>query len=390
MYQGKYILSQLTQYIPRYEFDCCVEKYQGNQGVRKLTCWNQFLALFFGQITHRDSLRDIINCLDSQKGKIYNFGFSSEISRSTLSEANEKRDWRIYRDLAGILINKARRLYMGDDSFNLELNGACYVIDASVIELCLNLFPWAKLKTVRSGVKLHLQMDLDGNIPTFFEITNAKKHDISFLDLIEIELGAYYVLDRGYIDFERLYRINQAEAFFVIRAKTDLGFKRLYSNEKQRGKGICCDQVIKLNHWQSSRKYLEKLRRVKFFDQEGQRYFTYLTNDFNLSAEKVVDLYKHRWEIELFFKWIKQHLKIKAFWGFSENAVKIQICIAICTYLVVAIMKKQLKIDRNLYEILQILNVSVLTKSSMVELFSDSGLQNPFGDNKKQACLWDE
>jgi hypothetical protein len=279
---------------------------------------------------------------------------------------------------------------MGDDSFNLELNGACYVIDASVIELCLNLFPWAKLKTVRSGVKLHLQMDLDGNIPTFFEITNAKKHDISFLDLIEIELGAYYVLDRGYIDFERLYRINQAEAFFVIRAKTDLGFKRLYSNEKQRGKGICCDQVIKLNHWQSSRKYLEKLRRVKFFDQEGQRYFTYLTNDFNLSAEKVVDLYKHRWEIELFFKWIKQHLKIKAFWGFSENAVKIQICIAICTYLVVAIMKKQLKIDRNLYEILQILNVSVLTKSSMVELFSDSGLQNPFGDNKKQACLWDE
>lgn len=390
MYQGKYVLSQLTEYIPRYEFDCCVERYQGNLGVKKLTCWNQFLALFFRQLSHRESLRDIVNCLHSQQGRIHNLGFSSNISRSTLSDANERRDWRIYRDLAGILINKARKLYAGDDSFNLELDGACYVIDASTIELCLSLFPWAKLKTVRSGIKLNMQMDLNGNIPAMFEITNAKRHDLEFLDSIAIEPEAHYILDRGYTDFERLYRIHREGAFFVIRAKDCLGFERIYSNQKEKGTGICCDQIIRLANWQSAKRFPGKLRRVKFFDQESKRYFTYLSNDFNLSAEKIISLYKHRWEIELFFKWIKQHLKIKAFWGYCENAFKVQICIAICAYLVVAILKKQLKIERNLYEILQILNVSVLTKTPMVELFNDIDLQNYSKGSGRQALLWDK
>ncbi|MDZ7611874.1 MAG: IS4 family transposase [Candidatus Moranbacteria bacterium] len=389
MYHGKYVLSQLADHIPRYEFNRCVDRYRGNSAVKKLTCWNQFLALFFGQISHRESLRDVVNCLSSQQGKIRNLGFSSIISRSTLSDASEKRDWRIYRDLAGILIDKARKLYAGDDNFNLELNGACYIIDSSVIELCLSLFSWAKLKTVRAGVKLNLQMDLDGNIPAMFEITSAKRHDLEFLDSIEIEPEAHYILDRGYIDYGRLYKIHRKGAFFVIRAKECLGFERIYSNRKEKGTGICCDQIIKLSNWKSSKRYPEKLRRIKFFDQESKKYFTYLSNDFNLSAEKIAALYKHRWQIELFFKWIKQHLKIKAFWGRSENAVKTQICIAICAYLVVAIFKKQWRIEKNLYEILQILNVSVLTKTPMVELFSDLELQNFKRSGRKQACLWD-
>lgn len=389
MNQGKFVLSQVMEFLPRYEFNKCVKQYQGQRRVRSLSCWDQFLALAFGQLSHRESLRDIINCLNSQKKSLHHLGFSGEISRSTIADANEKRDWKIYRDFAQILISKAKDLYCDDKEFSLDLDGACYAIDSSVIELCLNVFPWAKLKTVRAAVKLHMQLDLKGNIPAFFDITSAKKHDLSFLDSVVFEIGAYYILDRGYIDFQRLFKIQQAGAFFVIRAHRDLGFERIYSNDVDKLTGLRCDQVIRLNHWLSSKKYPEKLRRIKYFDKETDRHFVFLTNDFNIPAKTVADLYRYRWQVELFFKWIKQHLKIGTFWGYSENAVKIQICIAISAYLIVAIAKKKLGIDRNLYEILQILNVTLLTKNPLAAILLEIEQDGVLEDFQNQACLFD-
>lgn len=389
MNSGKYVLSQIMEFIPRFQFNQCVDRYAGHQGVRSFSCSDQFLALSFGQLSHRESLRDVVNCLNSQQEKLYHLGFSSQVKLPTLARANEKRDWRIYRDFAQILIKKARQLYLDDQNFTMELEGACYVIDATVIELCLSVFPWAKLKTIRAGVKVNLQMDLKGNIPVFFRITNAKRHDMNFLDEIEVEPSAHYILDRGYLNFKKLYRLHQLGAFFVIRSFKNLGFRRVYSNPKNRENDICCDQIIKLTHWLSSKKYPEKLRRIKVYDQETARYFVFLTNDFNLTAESIAELYRNRWQIELFFKWMKQHLKIKTFWGYSENAVKTQICIAICAYLLVVIAKKRLKIDQSLYEILQILNVTLLTKNPLESLFSEHELQDFSDSNEKQASLWD-
>jgi hypothetical protein len=389
MHQGKFVLSQLMEFLPRYQFSKCVEKYQGHYRTRKLSCYDQFLSLAFGQLSHRESLRDIVNCLSSQKRFLHHLGFSGEISRSTLADANEKRSWKIYRDFAQVLIGEAKRIYCDDKEFDLHLDGACYLIDSSIIELCLNMFPWAKMKTVRAAVKLNMQLNLKGNLPHFFDLGSARKHDLEFLDIIDIESGAYYVMDRGYVDFKRLYKIHDSGAFFIIRGKEDLGWRRLYSNKVDKSSGVCCDQVIVLTHWLSSKKYPEKLRRVKYFDQETNRHFVYLTNDFNISAETVAALYKYRWQVELFFKWIKQHLKIKDFWGYSENAVKTQICIAICTYLIVSIARKKLGIERNLYEILQILNVTLLTKNPINTLLSETELQIPNDCSQKQACLLD-
>ena len=389
MHQGKFVLSQLMEVLPRYHFSKCVDRYRGHYRARSFSCYDQFLSLAFGQLSHRESLRDIVNCLNSQKRFLHHLGFSGEISRSTLADANEKRNWKIYRDFAQILIQEARILYGDDKDFDLELTGACYVIDSSIIEMCLNVFPWAKLKTVRAAIKLNLQLDLNGNIPRFFELTKATKHDLDFLDILEIENDAYYILDRGYTDFERLYAINTAGAFFVIRAKNDLVFRRLYSNRIDKNSGVCCDQIVTLTAYWIVKKYPEKLRRVKYFDKETGRYFVYLTNDFNLPAKTIADLYKYRWQIELFFKWIKQHLKIKAFWGYSENAVKTQICIAICTYLIVAISRKKLGIERNLYEILQILNVTLLTKNPINTLLLETELQFTDDQSPKQACLFE-
>ncbi len=342
----------------------------------------------FGQLTYRESLRDVVVCLRAQNQKLYHLGFRSQISRPTLARMNEKRDWRIYRDFAQILIQKARGLYCGDKEFNLNLDGACYVIDSSTIELCLNVFKWAKLIKARAAVRLHLMLDLNGNIPAFFHITSGKVHDINFLDMIELETGAYYIMDRGYVDFERLFIIHQLGAFFVTRAKKNFAFRRLYSNKIDKARGIRCDQVIRLSNYQAAKKYPDKLRRIKYFDKETRKYFVFLTNDFNLEAGKIADLYKHRWQIELFFKWIKQHLKIKSFWGYSANAVKTQICIAICSYLIVAIIKKKLNIDRNLYEILQILSVSPFDKTRLDKLLSETELQNLQEHSQKQANLW--
>ena len=392
MYNGKYVFTQLTENIPYYQFNKLVKKYNGHRSVKKFSCWNQLLAMLFGQLTNRESLRDIVSCLRSQGGKIFNLGFSSVVNKSTLADANEKRSWKIYRDLASILITEARELYINDTDFKIKLKGAGYVIDSSVIELCLNVFPWAKLKTIRAAVKLNLQMDLQGNIPTFFTLTNAKTNDINFLDDITIEQDAYYILDRGYWGAEKLFRINTEGAFFVIRDKKGMAIKRMYSSsltKSDKKEGLRCDQIVKLAGYHTSRKYPEKLRRIKYYDKETDRRLVFLTNDFNITPLTITELYKHRWQIELFFKWIKQHLKIKSFWGYSENAVKTQICIAICSYLLVAIIKKKLLIDKNLYEILQILQVTALVKKPLVELLSEIDLQKIKKEPSEQASLLD-
>ena len=388
MNQGKYVFSQIMEFVPYYQFNECVKRYKGDYRVRSLTCWEQFLSMAFGQLTYRESLRDVVVCLKAQKAKLYHLGFRSQVTRPTLARMNEKRDWRIYRDFAEILIEHARKLYTGDKKFNLDLNGSCYIIDSTTIELCLNIFKWARLVKARAAVRLHLMLDLNGNIPAFFDITSGKVHDLNFLDMIELETGAYYIMDRGYVDFGRLFNIHESGAFFVIRAKKDFAFKRLYSNKVDKTMGVRCDQVIKLTNYQAAKKYSDKLRRIKYFDEEIKKYFVFLTNDFNLEAKAIADLYKHRWQIELFFKWIKQHLKIKSFWGYSANAVKTQICIAICTYLLVAIIKKKLNIDRNLYEILQILSVSSFDRISLDKLISEVNLSELEGYFQKQANLW--
>lgn len=388
MNQGKYVLSQLAEFVSRYEFNKCVARYKGNRWVKNFSCWDQFLALAFGQLSYQDSLRGIVVCINSQKEKLYHLGFSSVVARTTLARASEQRDWRIYRDFAEVLIRQAKELYCNDEDLE-QLSGACYVIDSSTIELCLNIFQWAKLKTVRAAIKLNLQLDLNGNLPTFFTFSSGKEPDVKFLDDITFEAGAYYIMDRGYIDYARLYSIHQQGAFFVTRAKDNFAFRRLYSNEIEKESGLRCDQIVMLTGYTSAKKYSEKLRRIKYFDKVTSHTYIFITNDFNIAALTVAALYKNRWQVELFFKWIKQHLKIKAFWGRSANAVKTQICIAICAYLIVAIAKKELKIERNLYEILQILHVSLLVRMPINKLLSELDQDCENDQDQNQACLFD-
>jgi hypothetical protein len=375
MYQGKYVFSQVMEFVPHYQFNQCVAKYKGHHYVKSFTCREQFLAMAFGQLAYRESLRDVVVCLRAQRAKLHHLGFQSLVAKTTLAIANEQRDWRIYRDLAQILIQTARRLYVDDAEFDLDLAGAAYVIDSSSIEVCLNIFKWAKFVSTKGAVKLHLMMDLQGNIPAFFHISTGKTHDVNFLDIVDFEPGAYYIMDRGYLDFRRLYRINQAGAYFVTRAKDNTAWKRIYSNPVDKKTGVRCDQIIRFTGRKAREDYPDKLRRIKYCDKETENYYAFLTNDFNAEAKVITDLYKYRWQIELFFKWIKQHLKIKTFWGTSANAVKTQICIAICTYLIVAIIKKKLNLDRNIYEILQILNVSLFDKTPINTLLSEFDLQ---------------
>ncbi len=377
MHQGKYIFAQIIGFITQYEFNKCVNRYNGNNRARNLICRDQFLALAFGQLTNLRSLRGIILCLNAHSDLLYHLGFkTNHFTLTTLSRANENRDWKIYHDLAQILIERARKLYVNDNDFKIELDGAVYALDSTVIELCLATFKWAYFELGKSAVKIHTQLDLRGNIPSFFLITRAKTHDINFLDILEFEPGAFYVMDRGYFDFERLWKVNLAKAYFVIRAKKSISYERMYSRLVDKSIGLRSDQTIKLKHFYSKKHYPEKLRRIKYFDHETNRYYVYLTNNFEINAKTVADLYKRRWQIELFFKWIKQHLKIEVFWGYSVNAVKTQICIAICTFLLVAIMKKELNIKRNLYEILQILTVSQFEKTPINIMLSEMELHN--------------
>ena len=390
MHQGKHVFAQLVDFVPRHEFNKCVERYQGNQRIRNLDCRDQLLAMMFGQLTNLRSLRGVVLCLNAHSPLLYHLGFKlKHITLSTLSRANENRDYRIYQSLAQLLIKQARRLYLNDNDFKVNLDGAVYALDSTVIELCLATFKWAYFELGKSAVKIHTQLDLRGNIPSFFLITEAKTHDVNFLDILEFEVGAFYIMDRGYFDFERLFAIQSAKAYFVIRAKKSISWQRLYSRTVDRSSGLRCDQIIKLNNFYSKKHYPEKLRRIKYYDRETNRHYTYLTNHFEIDAKTIADLYQHRWHIELFFKWIKQHLRIEVFWGHSINAVKTQICIAMGTFLLVAIMKKQLKIKRNLYEILQILGPSQFEKTPINTLVSESKLHIFNEQEQKQACLFD-
>jgi hypothetical protein len=378
------------EFIPRHDFDKFVLRHNGNKKIRTLTCRDQFLAMMFGQLTNLRSLTGIVLCLNAHCEKLYHLGFRiKKLTLSTLTRANENRNWKIYSDLTQLLIKKARQLYINDNDFKIEIDGSVYALDSTVIELCLSTFKWAYFELGKSAVKIHTQLDLRGNIPAFFVITEAKTHDINFLDVLEFEADAFYIMDRGYFDFERLFKINSAKAFFVIRAKKSISWERVYSHPVDKVSGLRCDQTIKLKHFYAKKHYPEKLRRVKYYDKETDRYYVYLTNNFELDAKVIADLYKKRWQIELFFKWIKQHLHIEVFWGHSANAVKTQICIAICAFLLVAILKKELRIERDLYEILQILSVSQFEKIPINTLVSESDLQIFSDQVQKQACLFD-
>ncbi|HBH45927.1 MAG TPA: IS4 family transposase [Candidatus Jacksonbacteria bacterium] len=388
MHQGKYVFSQIMDAVVRYQFNQCVQRYHGEYWVKKFSCWEQFLALAFGQLSFRESLRDIVVCLFAHRDKLYHFGFRSVVARNTLSHANEKRDWRIFRDYALVLIAQAKLLYSHDRLFTLDIDEAVYVIDSTIIDLCLALFPWARSQTGCSAIKLHLGLELHGNIPSFFAFTSGKAADVCFLDQVVYETGAYYVFDRGYLDFDRFYQIHKAGSFFVTRAKKGWSFRRLCSRPVDKKVGVRCDQVVVEGPHHHTKKYFAQMRRIKYYDTETKRYYIFVTNNFGLPAKTIADLYKQRWQIELFFKWLKQHLAIKTFWGRSANAVKTQICVALSAYLLVAILKKQLRIERNSYEILQILSVSLFVKTAITRLISERQLHIVDSTVQKQAQLW--
>jgi hypothetical protein len=369
MNSGKTIFAQLMAFLPAHEFRKCVERYQGHYKVQSFSCWDQFLCLAFAQLTYRESLRDIEICLRAAGSKLYHLGFRSQVARNTLANANAVRDWRIYADFAQVLIAEARRLYV-DEDFGLELKQTVYALDSTTIDLCLALFPWAKFRKRKGAVKLHTLLDLRGSIPTVIWITTGKVHDVRVLDELFIEAGTIYVMDRGYLDFARLHRIQRESAFFVTRAKKNFNFRRLYSAPVDRTTGLLFDQTIVLNGFYSARDYPDKLRRVGFHDAERNKRLVFLTNNISLPALTIAQLYHCRWKVELFFKWIKQHLRIKAFYGDSENAVKTQIWIAISVYVLVAIVKKRLSLEPSLYTILQILSVTLFEKMPILRALS--------------------
>ena len=368
MNTGKYIFAQITEFLPKRVFDCIVARHSGDKYVRHFSCWNQMLCMIFGQLTNRDSLRDLIIAIDAHSRKTYHLGFGKNVTRSNLSKANESRDCKIFEEFAYHLIETARKKRAND---NFEIKGKVYAFDSSTIDLCLSVFWWAKFRRTKGGIKLHTLFDLTTQIPAFIHITDASVNDMNAMDYIPYESDAYYVFDRGYVDFTRLYRITQLSAFFVVRAKSNLNFERMYSSKVDKSTGVMCDQVGKLKGFYVSKQYPEKIRRVKFYDAEFNRTFVFLTNNMELTAEQIALLYKNRWQVELFFKWIKQHLKIKSFWGTSENAVRIQIFCAIIAYCLVAIIGYDLKIERSTYEILQVLGISLLDKTPVKELFTN-------------------
>lgn len=387
MNQGKYIFSQIATFLPARIFDRCVSTFQGDKWVKHFTCWNQLMCMIFGQLSNRDSLRDLLVCLNAHKSKHYHLGFGKSISRSNLAEANEKRDCRIFEMFAYELIAEAQKICISDSDFNLSIEGNVYALDSTTIDLCLNVFWWASFRRAKGGIKLHTLLDIKTAIPVFMYMTPASVHDVNILDRLTYETGGYYVMDRGYIDFERMSIIEKHEAFFVIRAKDNLQFLRLSSEKPDKSKGILCDQRISLKGYYSNRSYENEIRRVKYYDEELKKTFVFLSNNFTLPAAEIAMLYKHRWKIELFFKWIKQHLKIKSFWGASENAVKIQVYTAIITYTTVAIVKATLKLKQSPYEILQIISVSLLDKTHLKALFENTIHQDDKDQNPNQLKI---
>ena len=388
MFSGEYIFSQVMDHLPIHTFRKCVERYSGNRYVKSFNCFDQFLCMAFGQLTHRESLRDIEICLRAHKPKLYHIGIRGGISRNTFSNANKTRDWRIYADFANALIKIARPLYSRED-LGLEMKNTVYALDASTIDLCMSVFQWALFRSTKSAVKLHTLLDLRGNIPIFMHISDGKMHDVNALDLLIPETGAFYIMDRGYLDFKRLYRWHTAGAYFVIRAKSNTKFKRRYSRSVEMNKGVKCDHTVILTGLNSLAAYPKTLRRIHYYDRETEKHFNFLTNNFVCSAQTIADLYRYRWQIELFFKWIKQHLRIKTFYGTSENAVKTQIWIAVSVYVLVAIIKKRLKIETSLYNILQVLSLTLFEKLPLIQLLDKSN-NNPMSiEDSIQLNLFD-
>jgi len=369
MNTGRTIFSQVMDYLPLRRFKKCVDRYQGDKSIKTLTCLDQLYYMAFAQLTYRESLRDLITCLQAVKPMLYHMGIRSTAAKSTLADANCKRSWRIYADIAAIMIQRAKQLYAATP-LAVDLDATAYALDSTIIDLCMSMFPWAAYKSTKSAVKLHTLLNIRGDIPEFIHISDGKLADMEALDYIPITPGTFTIMDRAYIDFTRLHRFERSKAFFIVRAQKNLRFRRRYSAPANRDSGILCDQTILLDGYYSTQHYPEPLRRIRYFDTEQQRRFVFLTNNFQLPALTVAELYRSRWRIELFFKWIKQHLRIKAFYGTDENAVKTQIWIAVTTYLLVAIMKKELRLEHSMYEILHILSLTVLHRMPVLQAFS--------------------
>ena len=387
MNAGKTVFSQIVDYLPWYEFQRCVSRYRGDAHHRGFSCRDQFLAMAFAQLTYRESLRDIEACLGAVGGKLYHMGFRGRVTRSTLADANERHDWRIFADFAQHLIGVARPLYAGD-ALGVDLDASLYALDSTTIDLCLALFPWARFRREKGGVKLHTLLDLHGNIPAFLHISDGKLHDVHALDRIEIEPGAYYVMDRGYLDFERLYRFTLGSAFFVTRTKKKVLLERRYSHPADKSTGVSSDQTVILTSLASASAYPDPLRRVSYRDPETGKRLKFLTNNFTLPAPTIAEIYKQRWQVELFFKWIKQHLRIKAFFGTSENAVKTQIWIAIAVYVLVAIVRKRLSLEATLYQILQILSLTPFEKTPLLQALQACGSRSDLDETSNQLILF--
>ena len=387
MASNRTIFSQLIDFLPIYEFDKCVDRYNGNHGVKSFSCFDQFLCMAFAQLTHRESLRDLETCFRVAEKKLYHSGLRGRMSRSTLADANESRDWRIYADFAQVLIARARHLH-SDEDWGVNLKATAYALDSTTIDLCLELFPWAKFRSTKAAVKMHTIIDLRGNIPSFITITNGKVHDVNFLDDVIPEAGAFYIMDRAYNDFERLKRFDLEKAFFVVRAKAGTLYRRRCSREVDKTTGVRSDQSIVLTGAKTKASYPDELRRVSYYDEENCRKLVFITNNFRLAPATIAKLYKCRWQVELFFKWIKQHLRIKAFYGTSENAVKTQLWIAIYMYVLVAIVRQELQLGRSLYEILQILDVMIFEKTSINTVFAKNIVQIPESKSYNQRTLF--
>jgi hypothetical protein len=388
MNSGKCVFSQIASFLDANDFKKCVDRYDGNRKVMQFTCWHQMLCMMFGQLSNRDSLSDLLLCLKTQRNKWYHLGVGNSISKSNLAYANEHRDWRIFADFATLLIAQARAGASHNQELHYVSDSPVYAIDTTTIDLCLNLFWWAKFRKYKGAIRLHTMLDVKTEIPCYMHITDGKVHEVNVLDRIVYEAGGFYIMDRAFVDWERLYNIHDSKAYFVTRGKINMKFKKVGSSKVRKSSGVRCDQIIKLVNYYADKEYPENFRRIKYFDEETQKLFVFITNNFELNPLQIAHLYKHRWKIELFFKWIKQHLKVKSFWGHSENAVKVQVYCALIMFLTVVIVKQKMKLEQTHYEILQILSITLLNRIPLNQLFEDALLQDFKEQNANQLKMF--
>ena len=388
MNQGKYVFSQVVSFLDANDFKKCVNSYDGNYKVKQFTCWHQLLCMIFGQLSNRDSLSDLLLCLKTQRNKWYHLGIGNSISKSNLAYANEHRDWRIFADFAALLIVQSRNDASDNTKLDYVSDSSVFAIDTTTIDLCLSVFWWAKFRKHKGAIRLHTMLDVKTEIPCYMHITDGKVHEVNILDRIIYEPGGFYIMDRAFVDWERLYNIHENKAYFVTRSKVNMKFKRISSSKVNKSSGVLCDQTIKLVNYYAEKEYPDKFRRIKYVDEETQKQFVFITNNFDLEPLQIAHLYKHRWKIELFFKWIKQHLKVKSFWGYSENAVKVQVYCALITFLTVVIVKQKLKLIQSHYEILQILSITLLNKTPLNQLFQDALLHDFKEKNANQLKMF--